>query len=205
MPREARKSLQMHPNETVYPKPAPWLAAGAALLCVGLLIGFWYEPYPQLEAALFSENGVVETPEFIALAIAMAVFAYRAARSDDPVGAICVAVAFVLANAMVRETSRCDSAYYDGGLCFPTQIWKDVTVALLVAIAAVGLWRRRKHLQAALSIRRLGVFWPMWVAFFLLVVAEAAERHGLLGAEETLELFAYLYVVAFGLWVQRNG
>jgi hypothetical protein len=194
----------MHVNETVYPKPAPWLAAGAALLCIGLLIGFWYEPYPQLEAALFNENGVVETPELIALGIAAALFAYRAVRSDDPVGAICVAVAFVLANAAVRETSRCDSAFYDGGLCFPTQTWKNVTVALLVAIAAGALWQRRGRLRAALSIRQLGVFWPMWVAFFLLVIAETAERYGLQGAEETLELFAYLYAIAFGLWVHRN-
>lgn len=195
----------MHPNEIVYPKAAPWLVAGAVLLCAGLFIGLWYEPYPQLEAALFSENGLVETPEFIALGIAVAVFAYRAVRSDDPVGAICVAIAFVLANAMVRETSRCDSAYYDGGLCFPTQVWKTVAVGLLVAVAAGALWRRRQHLRAALSIRQLGAFWPMWVAFLLLVVAEIAEKYSLLGAEETLELFAYLYVIAFGLWVHRNA
>ena len=45
----------------------------------------------------------------------------------------------------------------------------------------------------------------MWVAFILLVAAEAAEHWGLLGTEETLELFAYLYVIAFGLWTNRHS
>lgn len=193
------------PKRIVYPKAVPWLAAGLALLCIGLLIGFWYEPYPQQEAALFAENGVVETPELIALGLAVAIFVYRAVRSDDAVGAICVGVAFLLANAVMREIERCDSGFYDGGICIPTQTWKDALVGLTVVIAAAGLWWRRRHLREALSIRRIGVFWPLGVAFVLLVVAEIAEAHGLEGAEETLELFAYLYTLAVGLWVNRNG
>ncbi|KQZ78276.1 hypothetical protein ASD64_13160 [Mesorhizobium sp. Root157] len=62
----------MQSNQIVYPKVLPWLAAGAILFGIGLLIGLWYQPYPELEAALFSENGLVETPEMIALGL----FAY---------------------------------------------------------------------------------------------------------------------------------
>lgn len=202
------KNDDMHGTPTtriVYPKALPWLAAGLLLFFIAILIGLWFDRYPALEARLFDENGVVETPELVALGISLLVFAYRAARSNDPVSAVCIVIAFLLINAMVRETPRCDSAVYGGGICFPTQMWKNVTVGLALVIAAVSLWPRRQHWRVTLSRQHLYRFWPMWVAFILLVAAEAAEHWGLLGTEETLELFAYLYVIAFGLWTNRHS
>lgn len=195
----------MPANTIVYPKALPWLAAGVVLLCAGLLIGLWYEPYPELEEAIFSENGPVEAPEMIALAAAMVVFAYRAFRTDDPTGGICAGIAMLLAIALVRETSRCNSAFYEGGICFPGHFWKNSTYALLVAAGGTALFLRRRHARAALSVPVLNSLWPLWVAAVLLASAEIAEEFGLMGAEETLELFSYLYLAAFGIWLNRNS
>jgi hypothetical protein len=191
-------------KQIVYPKALPWLATGAILFGVGLLIGLWYQPYPELEAAIFSENGPVETPEMVALALALGVFVFRAARSNDPIGTMCIPIALVLAIALVRETPRCDSLSYDGGMCFPVQLWKDVVVALFVLVAAIAMVRRRQHLRAMFSIQRIHVFWPVWVVALLLVTAEVAEKFEVLGTEETLEMLAYLYLFSLGVWMHRN-
>jgi hypothetical protein len=132
------------------------------------------------------------------------VFTFRAVRSNDPIGMMCIPIALALATAIVRETPRCDSLVYDGGICFPKELWEDVTVGVCIFIAATTLFRRRHHLWAIFSIRRIHVFWPVWVAAFLLVTAEIGEQFDVLGTEETLEFLAYLYLAAFGVWMHRN-
>lgn len=143
--------------------------------------------------------------EMLALALAMAIFIFRAIRSDDPVSLICIVIAFFLANAIVREAPRCDSRFYDGGMCFPTRLWKNGLVFILLLIAGAGLWVRRRHLREAFSVRWLMMFWPLSVALGLLVIAEIAEDFSVMGTEETLEILAYFYSAAFGFWIYKNS
>lgn len=195
----------MQPDKIAFPRALPWLAGAVVLLATGLLIGIWYEPYPDLEAAIFNENGPVETVEMLALALAMTVFIFRAIRSDDPVSLICIVIAFLLANAILRETPRCDSPFYDRGMCVPTRLWKNGFVFVLLAITSTGLWVRRRHLREVFSIRWPLMFWPLLAALALLVIAEIAEDFSVMGTEETLEAFAYFYSAAFGLWIHKNS
>ncbi|MHA6643356.1 hypothetical protein [Mesorhizobium sp. A623] len=194
----------MASKQTIHPKAVPWLTAGAMLFGVGLLIGWWYQPYPELIATVFSENGPVETLEMVALTSAAALFVFRAARSNDPIGTMCIPIALVLASAIVRETPRCDSSFYDGGMCFPDQQWKNVTIGLFLTIAAIALFIRRRHFFAVFSIQRIHVFWPIWISALLLISAEISERYGVMGTEEVVEFFAYFYLACFGVWMQRN-
>lgn len=182
----------------------PWLSAGAILFGVGVLIGWWYQPYPELIATVFSENGPVETLEMVALTSAAALFILRAARSNDPIGTMCIPIAMVLAIALVRETPRCDSSFYDGGMCFPDRLWKHVTIGLFLTVAAIALYIRRRHFLAVFSIQRIHVFWPIWISALLLVIAEISEKYGMMGTEEVVEFFAYLYLAGFGVWMHRN-
>ncbi|HEY4191040.1 MAG TPA: hypothetical protein VGM46_00195 [Mesorhizobium sp.] len=188
----------------VYPKALPWLAGAVILFGIGLLLGWYYQFYPELRAETFDENGPVETLEMVALIAAAIIFAFRAVRSNDPIGTMCIPIVLILAIAFVRETPRCDSSFYDGGLCFRTERWKDVTVTLFLIAAAIALFRRRQHLAAVLSIRKIHVFWPIWLSAVLLILAEIGEAHGVLGTEESLEFFAYLYLASLGVWIHRN-
>jgi len=195
----------MSSNGIVYPKPVPWLLAGVVLFGVGLLIGLWTRPYPELEAALYSENGLVETPEMIALIAALGVFAYRAWRTDDPIGGICAGIAMLLGIALVRETSRCDSPFYEGGVCFPNYIWKNSAYALVGIAGGTALFLRSRHARAVLSLAMFKAFWPLGVAAVLVVSSQILEARSVQGSEEVLEFFTYVYLAAFGIWLTRNS
>jgi hypothetical protein len=196
--------LQVSSKQTVHPRAVPWLSAGAILFGIGVLVGLWYQPYPELIATVFSENGPVETLEMVALTSAAALFILRAARSNDPIGTMCIPIAVALASALVRETPRCDSSFYDGGMCFPDRLWKHVIIGSFLTLAAIALFIRRRHFFAVFSIQRIHVFWPIWISALLLVIAEISEKYGAMGTEELVEFFAYLYLACFGVWMHRN-
>lgn len=188
----------------LFPRAIPWLAVAVVLLLTAVFVGLWFHPYPELIATVFSENGPVETLEMIALGSAAVIFMIRAARSDDPIGTMCIPIAMVLMMAFVRETPRCDSTFYDGGMCFPGRLAKNLTVGLILTFSAVALFIRRRHFLAMFDRQRIHLFWPIWVSALLLVTAEIGEEYGVMGTEELLEFFAYLYLASLGVWMLRN-
>lgn len=187
----------------VYPAPLPWIVAGFALLAISLFAGWRADIHPELVPLLFDEGGWPETLQVVALAAAFLAYGWRAARSEGPVAVICVGMAMLLVLAISREVPSCTSYFYDDGLCFPRPAKNGLVITAVLA-AAVMLYRRRKDIRATLTLRGNIVFWPLWISLALLAGSEMVEHRVILGLEETLELSAYCYTLALGIWLLRE-
>jgi hypothetical protein len=185
------------------PDPRKWIAGGLALLSVSVFAGWQAQIHPQLVPLLFDEGGWQENMQLVALAAAFLAYCLRAARSEGAVAVICIGMALLLVLAISREVPNCSSDLYAGGLCFPKSVKNAIAITALLA-GAIMLYRRRKDIRAALTLRVNGVFWPLWISLALLAGAEIAERRGVVGLEETLELSAYCYTLALGIWLLRE-
>lgn len=186
-----------------YPRPATWIGWGLILLPAAALAGYLAEVYTDLDYYLLDENGPVEGFQTIVLGIAAAIFAARGWRSKGPVAFLSIAVVYVLVHAMVRETPRCDSPFYPGGICLTTTAKEALWVIFTVGLAVL-LFTRRADLPDALKPRWSFVFWPLGVAFLMLLFGELAEHYNQEGIEETLEMLAYCYTVACSIWIYRH-
>ena len=187
----------------VYPAPLPWIAAGLALLAISLFAGWQAHIHPELVPLLFHEGGWPENLQLIALVAAFLAYGWRAARSEDPVAVICIGIVLLLVLAISREVPRCGSDFHDGGLCFPKPAKNGLLITSVLA-AAIMFYRRRKDIRATLTLRENIVFWPLWISLALLAGSEMVEHHVVLGLEETLELSAYCYTLALGIWLLRE-
>lgn len=187
----------------IYPRPATWIGWGLVLLLGGALAGYLGEVYTDLDYYLFAENGPVEGSQTIVLGVAAAIFAARGWRSKGPVAFLCIAVVYVLLHAMVRETPRCDSPFYPGGICLTRTAKEALWVIFTVGLAAL-LFLKRADFLDALKPRWSFVFWPLGVAFIMLLAGELAEHYNQEGIEETLEMLAYCYTLACSIWIYRH-
>ncbi|MET3661232.1 hypothetical protein [Aquamicrobium ahrensii] len=186
-----------------YPDPATWIVWGVLLSLLAVAAGYWAEFHTDLDGFLFIENGPVEGSQTVILCLTALVFAARAWRSRGPVAFICIPVAYILLHAAMRETPRCDSAFYPGGACM-TAPAKYTLSAIMTAIMAVLLFLRRKDFMEALKPRWSFVFWPLGVAFVIILVGEFAEHRRYEGVEEMLEMLAYCYSLACSIWIYRR-
>ncbi|MFC5385790.1 hypothetical protein ACFPLB_07395 [Aquamicrobium segne] len=186
-----------------YPEPAKWIGWAIVLSLLAIAAGYWAEFHTGSGNALFVENGRVEGTQTIVLLVTALVFAARAWRSHDPVAFICIPVACILLHAAMRETPRCGSAFYPGGPCL-TAATKYTLSAIMLTIMAVLLYVRRKDFKDALNPRYSLVFWPLGVAFLMLLAAELAESRHFEGIEEMLEMLAYCYAFACSIWIYRH-
>ncbi|MEF2072313.1 hypothetical protein [Consotaella aegiceratis] len=170
------------------------------LLLIGAGIGWFIESETPYAATWFAENGPVEWPQAVVVGLAAVVFAVCAWRSPGPLGTWCIPIAYLLACAIVREMPACESHFYDGGACIERS-WKTVLVTTGGAIMLVGFFLRRHNLMAMIKPRWSFVFWPLGIAFLLLIVAEVGEKFGHEGIEEMLEFSAYIHAFCFSVWV----
>jgi len=186
-----------------YPRLLPWLALGGAMLVFGALFGWYIDVRTDLDDFFFMENGPIEGLQSVVILAAILVFAARTWRGRGPVALTCAVLAFIMLHVLMRETPRCDSSFYPGGVCLydPT---KYALSAVFSVVLLVVLVRRRNDVIDALKPRWSFLFWPLGVAFVLLVVAEVMERRQMEGIEETLEMMSYLYTAACSVWIYRN-
>ena len=63
------------------------------------------------------------------------------------------------------------ASFYDGGICFSESPPRAGSRSLAVLAAAIMLYRRRKDIRAALTLRGTMVFWPLWISLALLAGA----------------------------------
>lgn len=186
-----------------YPDPATWIGWGLLLSLLAVAVGYWTQFYTDLGEYLFAENGQVESTQTIILLLTALVFAARAWRNHDPVAFICIPVACILLHAAMRETPRCNSAFYPGGVCLTAAV-KYTFSAIIITITAVLLYVRRKDFIDALKPRYSFCFWPLGVAFLMLLAAEFAEGRHYYGIEEILEMLAYCYAFVCSIWIYRR-
>ena len=185
-----------------YPEPKAWLLLGVASSAAAVAFG-WYAESTARGSEWFVENGPVEVPETITLAIACVIFIARVGRSRGPVPAWCIPIAYMLFHAVLRETPRCDSPFYSGGTCLSHE-WKYGLVVLASAIAVFLLILRRADIFEMLKPRWSLVFWPLVVPVILLFLAEFFEKSRSIAVEESLELAAFGYTIVFAAWVFRK-
>ncbi|WP_128292186.1 hypothetical protein [Afifella aestuarii] len=191
----------MIPSQT-YPSVPRWLGFGVALSVIGIAIGWFVETQTSHAAAWFAENGPVEWPQAVFVALAAALFLIRAMRSPGPIGTWCIPIAYLLACAIVREMPACESHTFDGGACIERS-WKAVLFSGGAAVAFIGLFWRRDDIAEMIRPRWFLAFWPLGIAALLLFIGEAGEDFHHEGVEEMLEFAAYLYALCFGVWVLR--
>lgn len=184
-----------------YPGPKPWSGFAIALLFLALLLGPYVEHSRQ---HLLSENGPVEIAQLVLLALSVVLYAFRLFRATDAIAAVCITATFVLIGAMLRETPRCSSTFYEGGLCL-NSFAKDAGMIMAIAGALLAAYWRRSSLRGAFRPEAVILFWPLPFSALLLFGAVAAEHFHSQGVEELLELGAYFYTTAHAVWlVQRT-
>ena len=186
-----------------YPRLLPWLALGGAMLVFGALFGWYIDVQTNLDDFFFAENGPIEGLQSAVILAPIFVFAARTWRGRGPVALICAVLAFIMLHVLMRETPRCDSSFYPGGVCLYDPTKYALSAVFSVILLVVFLWRRNDVIDA-LKPRWSFLFWPLGVAFVLLVAAEMMERRHMEGIEETLEMMSYLYTAACSVWIYHN-
>ena len=196
---DGRRSWEGSPT----PRPLPWLAGALLLLAGALLLGTVVREFDDIQA-MFMEDGPIEILQAGMLVIAAAVFAFGFLRSAGSRALFCAFAAFALIFAVTRELPRCGSAFSGDGMCLQSG-WKTIIVAgaALLALVAV-LVRRQEWTREVLRLSNIRWVWPCFVVVLFLAGGEAAEHRIHVEIEESLELAAYLYVTAYGLWILRQ-
>lgn len=158
----------------------------------------WLDPhdYPP-------ENGPLELGQAIVLAVTSLLLLVGIWRLRFEQRFFCALLGYALIFAILRETPRCVSEYYEGGLCIDTD-WKPAIIALWTALFAFALWRR--PLRLARRLEELSFFWVVPVALtgLLVVVSQVASSLVWVTTEETLELAAYLNLLFFAMALLRR-
>jgi hypothetical protein len=148
---------------------------------------------------VFDENGPIELAQAFCLAVTAAIFAAAFLKSTGARALYGLVAFWAIVTAMTRETPRCSSTFYDGGMCL-TATSKDAIVVAAAVLCVIALvwrpldWRRVLHPSAMRWV------WPSLVVMALLAGAEVAEHTLRMTLEELLESAAYLYLAAFALW-----
>lgn len=184
------------------PQLKSWTGMAIATFVLGLLFGRFAENLDGAHSLVLAENGLVEAAQLIALALAIALYVLRFRRSQDAIGAICIGVTILLVIASLREIPRCDSYYYEGGLCL-NRAWKRTFTGIgLVSLLAMAYPQRERLREASRSA--IIPFWPLALSAMFLLVADGAERLHFQGVEEFMELGAYSYTTAHASWLLRR-
>jgi hypothetical protein len=185
------------------PRVIPWLATAIAMILAGILLGFVVRQFDDIQA-MFMEDGPIETLQALVLAIAAVIFAFAFLKSTGARAVFCAVAAFAIVFAVTRELPRCGSVFTGGGVCLPSG-GKTTVVLSAAAVGVIALlWRRREWTTEVLRLSNLRWLWPCFVVVAMLAGAEAAEHRVHVEIEESLELAAYFYLIAYGAWILRN-
>lgn len=191
------------------PRPGPWLAGAALLVLLAVLAGTGWRDDDAL-GRTFAEDGPVELVQVAVLLVASGLFTVAFARGLFAVGQASLVFAVAAIMAAMRETPRCDSPFYEGGVCIDGNL-KDgvyVAMALLVVVGLVLKPSIRPRLltfrQNLIVARHLLWTWPAVLAAGMIASSELLEASGFYRTEEALELAAYLYLAAFAAWMLRE-
>ena len=185
------------------PRLKPWLIAAVLLILAGILLGFVVREFDDIQA-MFMEDGPIESLQAGMLGLAAVIFGLAFFKSTGARALFCVVATFAIVFAVTRELPRCDSAFTGGGICL-TGGWKKTLVLAAAGLGLVALfWRRREWTAEVLRLSNIRWTWPCFVVVVMLAGAEAAEHRVHVEIEESLELVAYLYLCAYGLWVLRH-
>jgi hypothetical protein len=188
---------------TPTPRPLPWIIGGIAIAALAVALGTVAADVDQVRIA-FDENGPIELVQAACLAVSAVIFAAAFLKSSGARALYCVIAFGAIVAATTRETPRCDSAFYDGGMCLTGGGKDSIVVAAAILCLLALLWRPldwRKVLHPV----ALRWVWPSFFVMAMLAGSEIAEHAILMGLEESLELAAYLYLATFGLWLLHHS
>lgn len=186
-----------------------WLAC--ALCCLGMAIACAVLVFP-IDTKVYGpvENGWYETFQTLVLGLTTLVLLRLAVRSRHEIFYFSTSLAFLLPFAMVRETPRCGSPFYDGGACLTSdgKVW----VVGLAAVMVTVIFAIRR-IPLARSWSELTFFYAVPVAFTVLMLIGAEliasypnawTAENFVWVEETLELAAYFNLlglaIALSIW-----
>ncbi|MER0237966.1 hypothetical protein [Fulvimarina sp. MAC8] len=175
-----------------------------ALLCLGIaaIAAVLLYPIDTLEIGPV-ENGWYESAQTVVLGLTTLIVLRLLVISWHEIFYFSAGLAMLLPLAMVRETPRCGSHYYDGGACL-TEDGKVLTVSIAIAVVIAILAIRR--VPVAKAWRELTFFYAVPAAFSvsMLIGSEIFGKLVYVWAEETLEFAAYLNLlglaVAVSIW-----
>ena len=187
--------------DTAVPRPLLWVMGGIALAVVAILLGITVRDYDEVQA-FFDENGPIELIQAFCLAGTALIFAAAFLKSAGARALFCVVAFGAIVTATTRETPRCGSVFYDGGMCL-THTGKDTIVIAGAVLCLLALLWRRLDWRKVLHPVSLRWVWPSFIVMALLAGAEYSEHAMHEELEESLELAAYLYLAAFGVWFLR--
>jgi hypothetical protein len=191
------------------PRVRPWLAGGAVLVLLAVLAGTGWRDDDGL-GRLFAEDGPVELVQVVVLLAASALFAMSFVRGLFAVGQASLVLSVAGLIAAMRETPRCDSLFYEGGICIQGDLKNGVYVAmaLLVVVGLILKPSIRPRLltlrQNLIVARHLLWTWPAVLAAVAIASTEILEASGFYRTEEAMELAGYVYFAAFATWLLRN-
>lgn len=178
--------------------PAFWIGTALLSLVVAYGVSLFLEPalgprsYP-------AENGPIEILQEVLLLGSIAALVMTFLRSSPGgVAVFSLILAYVLFHATVRELPRCDSAFYEGGPCFPSE-WKDWTRLAVSALALLALALKRIDWRAMEWTRDRSWILPLAAAAALLAAGQVASSFIYVRLEEILELAGYLILLVLSL------
>lgn len=181
------------------PRVLRWLFAAPLAILAGVL-GGTLARQSSATRAFFAENGPIENLQASVLAVVAVLFVIAHLRSSDSRALFSIGAAAATVVAMTREIPRCGSAFFDGGLCM-TAGWKTGVALSALALASFAAWLAPIAWRRAIAWRNLAWVWPAVVVAGILMLADLSETLVYMEIEEALELAAYAYLAAFGLWV----
>ncbi|EAU42681.1 DNA polymerase III subunit chi [Fulvimarina pelagi HTCC2506] len=149
------------------------------------------------------ENGWFESAQTFALGLTVLLSVEALLKARHEIFYFSATLVILLPLAMVRETPRCGSPFYDGGLCL-TANGKALTVMIAIALVVALVAIRR--VSFARSWRELTFFYavPVAVTLSMLVGAEILGKLIYVWAEEIFELAAYLNLFGLALAVRMR-
>lgn len=177
-----------------------YLVALVFALSASWLLGNFLEP--AIGPADFPiENGPHELFQAAVVGVAGLLFYQAALRFDFEIFYVGLVSAFGCALAVLRETPRCGSPYYDGGPCLTSD--GKAFIAVTVAVAILGLAALRRE-PVARRASELNFFWltPVAACAGLLLAADIfGGIYYMVWEEETLELAGYVVLLMLALAV----
>lgn len=147
------------------------------------------------------ENGGHELLQAALVAAAGLLFLVAAVRFDFEIFYFSLFATFFCGLAVLRETPRCGSPFYDGGPCLTSNGKLLIGLALAAMLIALLVWRR---VPLARRVDELNFFWILPAGFsgVMLIAAEIMGSYYFeVWKEETLELASYLNLTVFAIAV----
>ncbi|MCP3056381.1 hypothetical protein [Aurantimonas marianensis] len=146
-----------------------------------------------------AENGWHELLQAALLLSAAVLFYAAAVRFGFEIFYFSLFAAFFCGLAVLRETPRCASSYYEGGPCLSSDGKLIIGFALAATVIALLAWRR---IPLARQVRDLNLLWILPVGFsgLMLIAAEIMGSYYIeVWKEETLELASYVNLTVFAM------